>query len=127
MKIGLEHINLCTLDPDAAAGWMVRVFNWRVRWAGTAMDTGYTVHVGDDAGYLALYRPQGDLLPAEAQYRRVNGLNHIGIVVDDIDAIENAVKLEGFTLNAHADYEPGRRFYFLDNTGLEFEIVHYDD
>jgi len=87
----------------------------------------YTVHVGDDAGYLALYRPQGDLLPAEAQYRRVNGLNHIGIVVDDIDAIENAVKLEGFTPNAHADYEPGRRFYFLDNTGLEFEIVHYDD
>jgi len=54
MKIGLEHVNLCTHDPDAAAEWMVRVFNWRVRWAGTAMDTRYTVHVGDDAGYLAL-------------------------------------------------------------------------
>jgi predicted enzyme related to lactoylglutathione lyase len=55
----------------------------------------------------------------------VNGLNHIGVVVDDLDAIEARVKAEGFEAYSHDDYEPGRRFYCSDNTGLEFEVVCY--
>jgi hypothetical protein len=26
---------------------------------------------------------------------------------------------------AHADYAPGRRFYFLDPDGIEYEVVSY--
>jgi catechol 2,3-dioxygenase-like lactoylglutathione lyase family enzyme len=125
MKIGLEHVNITTRDPLAAAEWLGRVFDWHVRWQGPAMETGFTVHVGDETGYLALYRPPHDINDAEKRYRSVNGLNHIGIVVDDLDAIEERVKAEGFDAYSHDDYEPGRRFYFLDNTGLEFEVVCY--
>jgi len=125
MKIGLEHVNFTTRDPQAAADWMGRVFGWNIRWQGAAMETGFTVHVGDDDRYLALYRPPHDIHDAEIRYRRENGLNHIGIVVDDFDAVEQRVKAEGFTPMSHADYEPGRRFYFFDNTGLEFEVVCY--
>ena len=25
----------------------------------------------------------------------------------------------------HGDYEPGRRFYFMDPDGIEYEIVSY--
>ena len=125
MKIGLEHVNVTTGDPQAAAEWLGRLFGWRVRWQGAAMETGFTIHVGDDDRYLALYRPPFDLNDAETRYRRVNGLNHIGIVVDDLDAIETRVRAEGFETYSHDDYEPGRRFYFLDNTGLEFEVVSY--
>ena len=32
----------------------------------------------------------------------------------------------GFTPYSHGDYEPGRRFYFTDGAGIEFEIVSYD-
>lgn len=89
------------------------------------METGLTVHVGDDTGYLALYRPPHDISDAEHLYRRVNGLNYIGIVVDDLDATHARVKAEGFKPHSHDDYEPGRRFYFSDNTGLEFEVISY--
>ena len=125
MKIGLEHVNVTTRDPQAAAEWLGRVFGWRIRWQGSAMETGFTIHVEDDDRYLALYRPPFDLNDAETRYRRVNGLNHIGIVVDDLDAIETRVRAKGFETYYHDDYEPGRRFYFLDNTGFEFEVVSY--
>ena len=34
-----------------------------------------------------------------------------------------AAGLEPFN---HDDYEPGRRFYFFDWDGIEFELVNYD-
>ena len=32
---------------------------------------------------------------------------------------------EGYEPFSHADYEPGRRFYFLDRDGIEFEVISY--
>jgi hypothetical protein len=58
-------------------------------------------------------------------YRHLLGLNHLGIVVDDLDAAEKAVLAAGFQPHLHADYEPGRRFYFKDNNELEFEVICY--
>jgi len=52
-------------------------------------------------------------------------LNHVGILVDDLDAMERQVKAAGLHPFAHADYDPGRRFYVLDPDGIEFEIVSY--
>ncbi len=31
----------------------------------------------------------------------------------------------GSQTHSHADYEPGRRFYFHDEDGIEFEVVSY--
>ena len=52
-------------------------------------------------------------------------LNHIGIVVDDLDAIEQKVIARGDAPNSHQDYEPGRRFYFEDENGIEIEVISY--
>jgi catechol 2,3-dioxygenase-like lactoylglutathione lyase family enzyme len=52
-------------------------------------------------------------------------LNHIGLEVDDPDAIEARVIAAGLRPFGHADYEPGRRFYFLDPDGIEYEVVSY--
>jgi len=46
-------------------------------------------------------------------------------VVDDLDSVEDRVKAAGFTTGNHGDYEPGRRFYFHDADGIEFEVVSY--
>ena len=32
---------------------------------------------------------------------------------------------DGLTPFSHGDYEPGRRFYFLDPDGVEYEVVSY--
>jgi len=52
-------------------------------------------------------------------------LNHIGVQVDDLDATEARVIAAGLLPFSHADYEPGRRFYFLDPDGIEYEVVSY--
>ena len=43
----------------------------------------------------------------------------------DLDAVEARVKQAGFTPGNHADYEPGRRFYFTEGNGVEIEVVRY--
>lgn len=121
----LEHANVTVRDADATAALLSTLFDWSVRWQGEAIHGGRTVHVGERSTYLALYTrevPQSDTVRS---YDRQNGLNHLGIVVDDLEEAERRVIAAGFEPINHADYEPGRRFYFLDSDGLEFEIIAY--
>ena len=48
-------------------------------------------------------------------------------MVDDLDAAERVVIDAGLTPFSHDDYEPGRRFYFFDWDGIEFELVSYEE
>lgn len=122
----LEHLNVTVSDPKATAAWIERVFGWRIRWEGAGMQTGYTVHIGADDSYIALFSYPQTNEPKEESYVTTGGLNHWAVVVDDLDAVEERVKAEGFTPKSHADYEPGRRFYFHDADGIEIEVVQYD-
>ena len=120
----LEHVNFTATDPKATAALLCEIFDWRIRWEGAAINDGYTVHVGDDDSYVAVYSRGGPGEPPNS-YETKSGLNHIGIVVKDIDAIEEKVKRAGLKPHSHADYEPGQRFYFYDPDGVEFEVVSY--
>lgn len=123
----LEHVNFTVSDPDNTAQLMNDIAGWTVRWQGPAKDGGRSVHVGTKAAYVALYaRPSGaQHTPGTNSYTHIGGMNHIGIVVDDLEAAERKVKAAGYLPHAHADYVPGRRFYFRDHDGIEFEIVSY--
>ena len=121
----LEHVNICVPNPRESAAILCDLFGWHVRWEGPAIDDGFTVHVGDDSGYLALYAPARALDPEGARYTRIAGLNHIGVVVDDLHQVEARVKAAGYAPHSHADYEPGTRFYFDGPDGIEFEVVSY--
>lgn len=125
MQTHLEHLNITVPDPKATAQMLGKVFGWHIRWEGEAKNGGYSVHVGEAGSYLALYDPGKPLKDAPDTYGLVHGLNHVGIVVDDIDAVEARVTDLGLTPFSHGDYEPGRRFYFKDETGLEIEVVQY--
>ncbi len=121
----LEHVNVTVADPDATAQMFGKLFGWRVRWAGPGMATGRTVHVGEDDSYVALFS-YGEPAPMRQEsYRTRAGLNHIAVVVDDLDATETRVRAAGYVPGNHADYEPGRRFYFREENGLEIEVVSY--
>ena len=126
MPATLEHTNFTVADPDATAAWMCEVFGWHVRWSGASIDKGRTVHVGSDTNYLALYRPANPASPKGSSYTTIGGLNHVALVVEDLDASEAAVKKAGFVTSNHGDYEPGLRFYFHDNDRIEYELVQYD-
>ncbi|MEQ9040044.1 MAG: VOC family protein [Silicimonas sp.] len=121
----LEHLNMTVTDPRTTAAWIERVFGWKIRWEGPGMTTGYTIHIGNDDTYLALFSFPETPKPATDSYHTRGGLNHWAVVVDDLDAVEEKVRAEGFTPQKHADYEPGRRFYFDDADGIEVEVVQY--
>ena len=123
----LEHVNMTVADPERTANLLCDLFGWKIRWHGSAMNgAGVTYHVGSDTSYLALYGGEHSNPPQDNNYDTLGGLNHLGIVVENIDEMEERVKQAGFTPHSHGDYEPGRRFYFHDNdNNIEFEIVSY--
>jgi catechol 2,3-dioxygenase-like lactoylglutathione lyase family enzyme len=127
MAAALEHTNFTVSDPERTAQWMCDLFGWHIRWKGDAINGGRTIHVGTDAQYLAVFAPRDPGHRAtDDTYTTIGGLNHLAVVVDDIDATEKAVLAAGFETGNHADYEPGRRFYFHDHDGIEYEVVQYD-
>lgn len=117
----LEHANISVTDPDRSA-LLIELLGWEERWRGPSRLGGRTVHVGAEHDYIALYT--GDHVAGE--YRKGLPLNHIAFTVDDLDAAEEVVKRHGLETFSHGDYEPGRRFYFLDWDGIEFEMVSYE-
>ncbi len=120
----IEHANLTVADPLASAQLMQDLFGWHIRWEGPSMLGGYTVHVGSDDDYLALYT-NNEVKADKPKFTKGVPLNHVGIVVDDLDAVEAKVIAAGLEPFSHGDYEPGRRFYFFDTNGIEFEVVGY--
>jgi len=126
MPAQLEHVNYTVKDARKTAAWLCDLFDWQVRWQGDAINGGHTVHVGTADRYVAVFTPTESVDNPHSNYDTVGGLNHIAVTVDDLDATEARVLAAGYKTMNHADYEPGRRFYFCDSDGIEYEVVQYD-
>jgi catechol 2,3-dioxygenase-like lactoylglutathione lyase family enzyme len=120
----IEHVNITVGNPERTAQMLETLFGWQIRWQGLAASGGYTIHIGTETQYLAIYADAGsDGTPLH--HRKGLPLNHIGIHVDDLDAVETRAVALGLIPCNHGDYEPGRRFYIFDPDGIEYEIVSY--
>ena len=81
------------------------------------MADGNTLHIGGNSRYLALYS-RSDIPVRDIE-------QHVGVLVDDLDEIEQRVRQAGYTPFNFGEYEPGRRFYFIVNDQIEYEVVSY--
>jgi len=117
----LEHANITVSDPDRSSALLQKLCGWHERWRGPSQLVGWTIHVGNDRDYLAVYTNDN----IRTGFAKGQPLNHVGLVVDDLDAAERIVIDAGLQPMNHGDYEPGRRFYFFDWDGIEFEMVSY--
>ena len=124
MSLRLEHVNVTVTDPERTAALLEQLFGWTVRWRGPARDGGRSIHVGAGDHYVALYTGDKESYGPD-DFAKGRPLNHIGIEVEDLDAVEARTIAAGLTPFNHADYEPGRRFYFLDPDGIEYEVLSY--
>lgn len=118
----IEHVNLTVSDPDRSASLLEDLLGWSERWRGPSQMGGWTIHLGTTSTYLAIYTT------GESVERFAKGvpLNHVGFVVDDLDAAERTVTSHGLTPFNRGRYEPGPdSFYFFDWDGIEFEVVSY--
>ena len=118
----LEHVNLTVSDPDRSSILLQDLCGWHERWRGPSQLGGRTIHVGRARDYIALYTHDR----AAGPYPKGAPLNHVALVVEDLDEAERTVLAAGLEPFNHGDYEPGRRFYFFDWDGIEFEMVSYD-
>jgi len=123
--IRLEHVNITVSNVENSAAMLSAIFGWHERWRGSpAQGGGSTIHLGDDTSYVALYTGPDDQ-HANVHWTKGVPLNHVGVEVDDLDATEARVAAAGLTPFAHGDYTPGRRFYFFDPDGIEWEVISY--
>ena len=122
----LEHVNLTVSNPDQTAQMLCELFDWHIRWAGPSQMGGNTVHVGNDDDYLAVYTYDGKPTDTAKTSSFKGGLNHVGVLVEDLDLVEAKVIKAGFEPHNHGSYKPGRRFYFNDSDDIEFEVVSYN-
>jgi len=118
----IEHVNLTVTDIERSADLFEKLLGWRQRWRGASMHGGETIHVGDENTYLALYTDRRE----HAGQKKGRPMNHVGLLVDDLDGAERVIVAAGLEPWGHDDYEPGRRFYFYDWDGIEFEVVSYE-
>ncbi len=124
----LEHANITVSNPDATAEILCRLFDWSIRWSGDAMDNGYTVHVGGENSYLAIYTNANTRFSSSNNFETIKNLNHIGVVVKDIKAVEARVLAAGYSPNSHQQYTPhSASFYFNTLDDLEIEVVSYNE
>ena len=117
----LEHVNLTVSDPDRSSKLLQDLCGWHERWRGASQLGGRTIHVGSERDYIALYTTDQPVGP----FAKGTPLNHVALVVDELAEAERTVVAAGLAPFGHGDYEPGRRFYFFDWDGIEFEIVSY--
>ncbi|MEZ5480435.1 MAG: VOC family protein [Thiolinea sp.] len=120
----LEHLNLSVRKPQEMAQTLCRLFDWQVRWEGEGIHAGYTVHVGGTQHYLALYAPPRFTTKPGVRYFSEFALNHVGVVVDDLEAVRERVEAAGLVVHNENAIVPGRRIYFMLEE-VEFEVVAY--
>jgi len=119
MAANLEHANLTVSSIDAAVRFLSSAFpDFRVRGSGVANGKPWA-HVGTDDTYLALNESSDQ--PAAG-----GPLNHLGYVVDDVDALADRLKAAGYREGFVSPPHPHRkRRYFHDADDLEWEFVEY--
>ena len=84
----LEHINITVLDPESYAAKLCKIFDWHIRWSGSSMDNGHTVHIGSKDSYIALYTNNTSADKIRSSSSAYSELNHIAMTVEDLDAVE---------------------------------------
>ena len=119
----LEHVNLTVSDVERSVDFYSKLLGLQVRWEGRDETGAPMAHVGTDSHYLALFQASQEGRAAH-DYSTV-GVNHVGFVVDDLDAARERAEGLGTTVHLEADYDPGRRIYVTDPDGIEIELVEY--
>jgi catechol 2,3-dioxygenase-like lactoylglutathione lyase family enzyme len=125
MTTRVEHAQLLVSDLDRSAEFYTSLFpDWRVRARGREIGARpYAwIHVGTDETYLAFRTAYEGRTETSATVEKHS--NHIGIVIDDVEAtVKRLRRLGAETIVNEHPYRT--RVYTRDPDGYELELVFY--
>jgi catechol 2,3-dioxygenase-like lactoylglutathione lyase family enzyme len=128
MTAYLEHANVTVPDIDAAIEFLKVVEpQIEVRHDETPPDSYRWAHVGIGNCYIALQEPHLGSEPTNNRrpYKDF-GVNHLGWVVEDLDAVTARLETHGYRKGIPGEEHPyRRRAYYYDSAGFEWELVEY--
>lgn len=126
MDTTLEHANIVVRDMDASIRFLRAAFpEFRIRSEGLIEGRRW-LHIGTEDTYIALN--EASVVPAERwqPYSGKPGVNHLGYVVDDVEALRERLAAAGFRDSTYPNNHPHRRrVYFYDADGNDWEFVQY--
>jgi catechol 2,3-dioxygenase-like lactoylglutathione lyase family enzyme len=128
MPTYLEHANITVPDIDAAIAFLKLIDPTFVVRRDESPENSYRwAHIGNDRHYVALEEPHTESNPQGPRPTYNNyGVNHIGWVVDDFEAVTERLEAASCPKGKPVDAHPYRkRAYYFDSAGMEWEIVQY--
>ena len=124
----IEHVNITVPDIDAAINFLKIVApDFDVRKDNKSLDSYRWVHIGNENYYFALQEAHLDAVPQKRlQPYRNYGINHVALIVSNIEEIEEKLIAAGYQKGIETPVEKYRkRAYYLDSAGFEWELVEY--
>ena len=124
MPSHVEHANISVTDVDES----LRFFRTAMPDLRVRHDSGpgvnRWVHFGTDTTYISINQMPP---PVEGEFQHQRpGFNHVGFVVDDVDALYERMRAAGYREGFIPSPHPYRkRVYFLDSDGMEYEFIQY--
>ncbi len=123
----LEHANVTVRKIEDSLSFLkIACPTFKVRSKGARADGGGNwLHFGNDEFYIAFEERTEPVAKIENLYTQA-GVNHLGLVVEDMDRIVNDLDAAGFRKGIPGeDIESRRRRYYFDDNGFEWELVEY--
>ncbi len=124
-----EHANITVPNIDAALAFLLNAApDFQIKTDQTHQDSYRWVHIGNENCYFALQESHSPSVSKDTRkpYQNI-AVNHIGMIVDDLDNIQLNLLALGYEQNGDITQEKhGRRLYFYDKAGFEWELIEYD-
>ncbi|CAH6999421.1 VOC family protein [Vibrio alginolyticus] len=125
----IEHLNITVPDIDETLMFLSIVApDFKIRKDVDLPGRHRWVHVGNEQSYFALQEPHLDSLAPRAMQEtyKNHGVNHIGLVVQNLQTIETKLVEQGYRRGIYAPRETHRkRAYFYDKAGFEWELTEF--
>jgi len=127
MKVHLEHANIQVKDVDSIIDFLSAAFpSFHVRHDSGQQDSERWVHFGDEHVYLSINKATQSAAEDWRPYCGKPGLNHLGFVVEDVNALRQRLLAAGYIETTVANEHPARkRIYFNDPEGNDWEFLQY--
>jgi len=122
MSIRIEHANISVRDIEKALRFITTALpEFHIR-GGDCIDW---LHYGDDDTYISLMALSMEAQIGHHSYQDT-GVNHIGIVVDNVDAVVARLEAAGYRQDTGPEVSQWRkRYYFADDDYQQWEFIEY--